>query len=121
MESNQAQNFKTVIDKYHFYYDRANRSVICTTFYKGKSIRAVAKCDPEDSFNLETGKKLAYLRCRHKFLLRKAAVAADAYAKTYVAYVRAENKLQKAVDFVNDTERELSAVIHELCKLEDSL
>lgn len=114
-------NYDFINDKYNFYYDSANRCVICTTVYKGKIIRAVAKCSQEDSFNLETGKKLAYLRCKYKFLRKKSKIAADSYAKAWVAKTKAERVCNNTAGFVDDVKCELTAVKQALMEFENSL
>ena len=121
MKSILPVNTEVIRDKYNFYYDKTNRSVICTTVYKGQLIRAVAKCDPEDYFDKATGEKLAYLRCRQKFLRKKADHAAEVYAKAYAAGVRAEEKLSQTSNFVKDVAYELAEVSNALTAFEDSL
>ena len=37
--------------------------VVATTKYEGKKVRAVARCHPEDTFDLKVGIRLAVLRC----------------------------------------------------------
>lgn len=111
----------TYEDKYKFYCDNENKQVICVTWYKGSSIKGIAKCDPDDAFDIETGKQLAYWRCRYKFLKRKAARAADAYAKAVGVAARAEAKRKKAIEFIEDVAYELTSAKHELAGLEKSL
>jgi hypothetical protein len=108
-------------DNYNFYYSQATRSVICTTYYKGKIVKGVAKCDPNDTFDLETGRQLAYLRCRKKFFKRKFERAADTYARAVVEANRAEDRRQRAVEFINDATRELNEVKQALATLETEL
>lgn len=108
-------------DKYKFYYDLANRGVICVTTHKGKTIKGIAKCRKDDTFQLDTGKELAYLRCRQKLLRKKADCAADAYAKAWVAFTKAQDKLYNTVDFVNDVAEDLRSVKQALANLETSL
>ena len=40
-----------------------NNKVICISTYAKKVVRGVAKCSPNDNFDIEIGKKLAQLRC----------------------------------------------------------
>ena len=47
--------------------------VKAVTIYEGKAIYAYAKCDPEDSFDFEFGKKLALKRLDYKIALKRAA------------------------------------------------
>jgi hypothetical protein len=42
------------------------KMVVVTTTYKGKTIRGVARCAPEDEFNKIIGEKLARTRCESK-------------------------------------------------------
>lgn len=42
------------------------KMVVVTTKYEGKTIKGVAKCAPEDTFDVEVGTKLAKLRCIDK-------------------------------------------------------
>lgn len=50
--------------RYRFYVN--GNQVICVSSYAKKPIKGVAKCSPEDTFNLEIGKQLAKLRCDAK-------------------------------------------------------
>ena len=51
--------------KYSFYTDGKTK-VIAVSTYAGKVIRGVAKCDVNDTFSLEKGKKLAAARYNKK-------------------------------------------------------
>lgn len=59
--------------KHHFnvYVLEKQRQVVVTTKYKGKTIRAVAKCAPEDEFNAEIGTEIATDRCKRKLYERQ--------------------------------------------------
>lgn len=108
-------------DNYNFYYSESTRSVICTTYYKGKLIKAAAKCDPADTFDMETGKKLAYLRCRYKFFKKKSAHAAFTYAAAVSEHIKARNRRQKAAEFLSDVTHELRDTTNMLNTLETDL
>ena len=89
--------------KYQFYYNEDKHSVVCTTIYKGQTIRAIAKCDPEDTFDLETGKKIAYLRCKQKFARKKMLHAGEVYHDSFSKYERSKRNLDKASEFLADS------------------
>ncbi len=108
-------------EKYHFYYNVETGTIVCTTIYKGQMVRGIAKCSPEDSFELETGKKLAYLRCKAKFARKKLQRARKAYAEAVIVEARAKNNLSKAVDFVNDSDYQLELATNELMNFEYEL
>lgn len=108
-------------DKYHFYYNDSNNTVVCTTLYKGQMVRGIAKCSPEDNFSLGAGKKLAYLRCKEKFLRKKLKRAFNAKQDAVIAEARANNNLRKAYEFVADSQMQLEAVEAELAAVEACL
>ena len=107
--------------KYHFYYNEENRTVVCTTTYKGQMVRGVAKCDPEDDFHIELGKTLAYLRCKTKFARKKLRHALKAEREAFVVANRAQYNLDKACEFVSDSEMQLECVENELKEFEAKL
>ena len=107
--------------KYHFYYNAENNSVICTTSYKNQTIRGVAKCDPEDNFNMKDGKKLSYLRCRKKHAKKKRNRAHKAYRDAIVALSTAQENLNNMRGFFEDAEMQLQNVTEELETFETAL
>ena len=115
------EDLQTYGDKYHFYYHLENHTIVCTTLYKGQMVRGVAKCSPEDDFSLETGKKLAYLRCKTKFLRKKLKRAYNAKRDAVIAEARARNNLNKAYEFVSDSDIQLEVAENELREFESSL
>ena len=115
------KDLQTYGDKYHFYYHLENHTIVCTTLYKGQMVRGIAKCSPEDDFSLETGKKLAYLRCKKKFLRKKLKRAINAKLDAVVAEARANNNLKKAYMFVCDTELQLDEAEKNLAEFEKTL
>lgn len=50
--------------------DEKNKCVIATGSYKGKRVKAVARCQPEDEFDVETGKEIA--KSKYKIRYEKA-------------------------------------------------
>lgn len=108
-------------DRYKFYCNKEEKTIICAVLYKGKTIRGIAKCDPEDEFNLELGKKLAYLRCRKKFLRKKLKRALQVERDAIIAEARAKCNLANARDFVSDSEIQFNNTINELAKFEAEL
>ena len=55
--------------KYRYYI--AGKKVICVTMYAGKSVRGVAICSEDDTFNFDAGQRLAKARCDHKLAERR--------------------------------------------------
>lgn len=108
-------------DKYNFYFNTATGLVVCTTFYKGKLLKGIAKCCPEDTFDIEAGKKLAYLRCRLKFLKNKLRRADEAYVQAVLAKAKAEDNYEKALEFAADVDYQYNQSIIELNRFEHEL
>ena len=108
-------------EKYHFYHNEENGTIVCTTLYKGQMVRGVAKCSPEDNFDINLGKKLAYLRCKEKFSRKKLARARKAYAEAVEIEARADNNLWKAAEFVDDSNYQLELTRNELSRFEHEL
>ena len=108
-------------EKYHFYHNTENGIVVCTTLYKGQIVRGTAKCSPEDSFNIEVGKKLAYLRCKQKFMHKKLKRARKVYADTVREYAKAQSAYGVAQEFVTDVEIQLDMLNDELTNFQRKL
>lgn len=111
-------DIKVYGEKYHFYYHEENKTVVCTTLYKGQMVRGIAKCDPSDEFNLELGKTLAYLRCKAKFARKKLKRAIQAERNAFVVANRAQYNLDRVCEFVSDSEMFLIESVNELNELE---
>ncbi len=115
------EDFETYGIKYQFYYNEDKNSVVCTTVYKGQTIRAIAKCDPEDTFNLEVGKKIAYLRCKQKFARKKLIHAGAVYRDSFSKYERSKRNLDKAAEFVSDSVHQLKEANEALVNCVDNI
>ena len=108
-------------NKYNFYYNMSSGLVICAAHYKGKIVRGVSKCCPEDTFNLDVGKELAYLRCKQKLAERKykhanevCTEAKAAVEAATVAHRKAELFAQEAYDKMIESEIALSDFVIKL-------
>lgn len=108
-------------EKYRFYCNSETKTIVCTTFYKGKTIRGIAKCNPKDNFNEDAGKRLAYLRCKYKLMKNKFRRAEKAYKDAVIMAAKANSNLNKVTEFVNDIDYQLGLVTNELADLEYNL
>ena len=106
------------MSRYRFYV--TNNKVICVSSYMGRTVRGVAKCSPNDTFNKEFGMKLAQARCDYKVAVKRyeralqksdeadAAVdAAQEYADKMADYYWA------AQDYVDETVSTIEALLEE--------
>lgn len=105
-------------NKYQFYTAKKVNGepyrVIAVSTYAGRKVRGVAKCAPDDKFDMDKGKMLAAARCNLKVAekrrnramkkkaeaIRKKDEANDYYAKmfsyfndSFIAYEEAKAKL----------------------------
>ena len=108
-------------EKYHFYHNADNGTIVCATMYKGQMVRGIAKCNPEDCFDAETGKRLAYLRCKQKFLRKKLKRAKNVRDNAVREYAKARNMYHIAVEFTEDVELQLKVLNSELDEFERKL
>ena len=108
-------------DKYRFYHNADNGIIVCTTTYKGKTVRGTAKCSPEDNFDINTGKKLAYLRCKTNFMHKKYQRARKVCEDTTRAYAKAQNARDAAFEFADDVAFQYTTLYNELAKFEQEL
>ena len=93
------------MDKYKFY--NSDNKVIAVSTYAGKTVRGVAKCDPEDTFYLKDGQELAAARCREKIAEKRLNRATRKYAEAYNEYKAAQNYLNKMFKYLSDAEKQL--------------
>lgn len=110
-------------NKYQYYQftDNQNRKVVvAVTNIAGHRVKGYAKCSPEDTFDLETGKKIAAARCNVKALKKIANYLGDrAEDFTDAAEVaqrqarKALDKFKAAVDDVNEAQAYLDSVLSE--------
>ena len=100
---------------YDFYVDEKNSKVIAVCHYAGKPVRGIAKCSPEDAFDIEYGKRLAVARAEVKVAQAKirnatlkyleAAKAADAAQKRY------DDMKQYYMDAVDQCDAAMTALV----------
>lgn len=103
------------LEKYK-YYKNGNK-IIAVSTYAGKTVRGVAICGPNDSFDEEKGKKLAALRCAEKVARKRFARAIKKQNDAEAAYIKAGDYYDRMTDYSVDSQVELVRV----CKAIDDL
>ena len=88
---------------YKTYVDEKNRTVIAVCRYAGRNVRAVAKCSPEDTFDIAIGTELAIARCEWKVAKLKLQNAGSCYMKAAKAADEATLRLSKMKDYYMDS------------------
>ena len=70
--------------------------------YSGEMVKGVAKCAPEDTFDLEYGMKLASARCELKIADKRVKKASAKYNEARVEAEKAIARLEKMKDYFCD-------------------
>lgn len=109
------------LDKYKFYVankeDGMPYQVIAVSTYAGRTVRGVAKCNPNDTFDLETGKKLAAARCAYKIAEKRKARAVNEFRKASASLNKAMYKYDEMKQYYMDSVDQLDESIEEIKKL----
>lgn len=108
-------------NKFNIYIDEKNKSVIAVCRYAGRNIRAVAKCAPEDTFDIEFGTKLAIARCEVKVAKAKIQNASVAYMKASIAADEAQRRYDKMKNYYMDAVDQFDEAIAAHNKLIDEI
>jgi hypothetical protein len=103
--------------KHKYRVDEEHRAVIAFSSFAGKTITGVAKCDPEDTFDLDTGKKLASARCDFKVAKKrmKHAKACLEYATEAAEYWASYKEKMEA--YVTDSAKAYDEALDELADI----
>lgn len=102
-------------------YFVADTKVICVSSYAGKPVRGIAKCDPKDEFNLETGKGLARLRCDVKIAEKRARRSLERSAEASVLLEKAMAYQKRMRDYALESHQELDAIKKQLAEFESKV
>ena len=106
--------------RYKFY--ASGNKVVCVSSYAKRAVRGVAKCNMEqDTFELETGKKLAQLRCDKAIAVKRHKRASEQYQAAMKAHENAEKNMLKMRKYFEDSGDELFAADKALIDFESSI
>lgn len=100
---------------------RKDNKVIVVSHYAGKTVKGYAKCGPDDVFNIDTGVKLAKLRCDAKVYEKRVKRAIKLYTEAIEALDKAASRVRQMTDYKMDAMMELFNTKKELLELEESL
>ena len=98
-------------------YHVSDNKVYCITQYAGKSVRGIAKCHPEDTFELDDGKDLAKARCDVKLWTKKLSRANKRVLHAFEELRIAEEHVRLATQYQDEAIASLSeakSVVEEL-------
>jgi hypothetical protein len=94
--------FEFPIEKYTFIQN--GNKIFALSSYEGKTVRAVAKCHPDDEFSVENGKKLAAARCNAKIAKRRFRRATKLNKEAAEKLAIAQRWMYKMDHYLNDSE-----------------
>lgn len=97
-----------MFDRYNYVVVPKKKKVVAYSTYAGQSVRGVAKCAPEDEFDVEFGKKLAAARCNVKVARKRLKRALEMRDVAWEEYLKAEDQLMKEEDYVDDANSALT-------------
>lgn len=109
------------VEKYRYYVDERNRTVIAVSTYAGKTVKGLAKCDPRDEFDIEKGKELAAARCAEKIANKRLARASKKIAYAQNQLEEARKYYSKMFEYFSDAQKEASHSIINTQKLLDKM
>ena len=97
------------------------KKVIVLSKYAGKDVRGIAKCSPNDAFNIETGRELATLRCDEKVAWKRYQRAQRKVAEAREEVRKATNWLSEMEDYLSRSMTEYNEVLNKLHDFEANL
>ena len=86
--------------KYRYY--KQDNKIIAVSTYAGKTVRGIAKCSPEDTFDEDKGKEIAAARCNAKVAKKRLANATSKYYEAYEALKRAQKRFNEMSSYIED-------------------
>lgn len=98
-------------DKYKYFVN--GNKIIAISTYAGKTVRGVATCHPEDDFDIETGKKLAAMRCDLKVREKRWKAANRKAEEKWEAFRRAEDASDEADIFLDESYNDWEKAKHD--------
>lgn len=97
---------------------KADNKVICISTFAKKPVKGIAKCSPNDTFDLEIGTKLAKLRCDLKVTDKRANRAAEKYLEATELLIDANEYFYDMKQYYFDSEYQYSEALKELKNFE---
>lgn len=108
------------LEKYKYYVDEKNRTVVAVQTFAKKAYRGIARCSEKDTFDVEKGKKLAALKCnlkianeRMKFAQKRMDIIFDLYCAFEGAKKETNDYWTYACETVDEANRELIKFVDE--------
>lgn len=86
------------------FYVTPNKTTIAVSTYAGKTVKGIAKLNPNDEYDESFGKMLATARCAAKVEKKRKANAQKKYLEAFNNYAKASKQLEKMTLYLNEAE-----------------
>lgn len=106
------------LDRYHFYTN--GKKVIAVSTYAGKTVRGVATCHENDTFDLEKGKRIAAARCGIRIARKRLQRASHKMMEAEIAVDKARKYREEMYLYGNDAECDLDEALRVYEELMDN-
>ena len=103
---------------YNYKYIVTKNMVIAISTYAGRTVRGVAKCHPNDTFDVEFGKKLATARCNAKIAAKRFMRAGRKLRESAMELDNAERRYGQMLTYRDDSYRVWRSALEELDDLQ---
>ena len=91
----------------NYRYVILTNKVIAISTYAGRTVRGVAKCSPNDKFDIKKGMALAAARCNEKVAQKRMARARKMFKDAYDKHELARQYRKKCMDYQDDAADQL--------------
>ena len=95
--------------------------VIAISSFAGKRVRGIAKCAPNDNFDMNTGRTLAIFRCNVKIAKKRAERAESKRKEAEDKLFEAARYYRKMQDYLDNANVKLQKAIESLEEVEKNL
>lgn len=99
----------------------SGNKIICISTYAKKVVKGIAKCSPNDKFDIEIGKKLAQLRCDEKIANKRANRALGKYFEAADILMDAKAYFDDMQKYYHDSEDKYTKVLEDLEEFEKNI
>ena len=106
---------------YKYVINEEKRTIVCLTTFAGQVVRGVARCSPNDEWNIEVGKEYATARCAAKVALKRLRRAEDLVKWSHDALEFYNAQVSKYEKYELDAIEEVKITAANLKKIEDRL
>lgn len=105
--------------KYQISVNEKMRQVTACSTFAGDPVHGIAKCHPNDTFNVDVGIEYAIRRCDVKIAIKKAKRGAKKIKEAKRLLDEAGNRLGKAIEYMSDVEKLKTKTLNDLKKFEN--